>query len=1030
MLASRAPRGQKIFDTYLLAVAGFGASLATSSLGDGAGARRGVFALGTLILAPIALAAGALAELAGRAAARPARVAFAVVAGIDAGAVTFLATRSAEGAPSAFASALALAAGGVVGWGAGPHLASAHKSGAPAFRLAALGLGLATTVACFVWARRASGAGGPGALGVMAVVGLAIATLAYGPSERGGSIARRDPHVRRALELFGAVRALAALVSIFAGATMLPPPAERAALTARIDAEGAPFARAVVGIAVWLDPIPPPPNPAEGAPKEPKAPLDLEGWDVLVVTLEGVRADHVRAYGYDRPTTPTLDGLAREGVRFDAAYTAAPETPYAVSSLLAGTFTRPLVAMGLADGIETIATVLGRAGYATAAFFPPTVLPPDDERIAPLRSSKLGFSDVALDETADEARPASLERWLGARSASERVLAWVHLDGPRAPYEGQTFGARDVDRYDAEIAAADRVLGALVETMRAHRPRSLVIVAADHGEEFGEHGGRYHGSTVYEEQVRVPLVLSAPGALAPRVVLQTVSLVDVLPTALRALSVAPPPHLLGRPLVDVLAGQGQDGPGLGTAYAESRDMTLFGRGRRRLVCLRRAGGCALYDLDDDPRERRDIAPAHAAEVVDLRAELASIEARHGRDERASKPGVDRALPEALRRALTGDESAAPEVAKLLTETDVEIRRGAARVLFELKNEASAPLIRAAITREQDETVKAFEALALVRMGQGAPYVFELLTGRDRALRRLAALALAEAGDRRGEAELLQWWLAAFPSEGKAAPEDVLEVERAKQVAAALAALKSKLAVGALLRGLSEPRIRPEVAKALAALGEDGARPALAERLMTEPYVTTRVVITEALLKLGAGPDLRDPLVSMLGLPDPLPNGVLYAKRAKMLKHVGGPAREAELGRLRRFATSGVLVDFVVPELTKGALGPPPGSPRVRVICRATAPAGGEIRIGPRGDLPTSSEKKSVIPENRPALDPSRTVTLRIPRGEGAAEVFAELPAKVKAAPGKQASLVFFATQGVEVEACVLVPLRQDLHPPP
>jgi arylsulfatase A-like enzyme len=95
------------------------------------------------------------------------------------------------------------------------------------------------------------------------------------------------------------------------------------------------------------------------------------------------------------------------------------------------------------------------------------------------------------------------------------------------------FGDRDIDRYDAEIAAADARSGPSSTRVRARSPGAVVIVTADHGEEFGEHGGRYHGTTVYEEQVRVPLVMNAPGLLAPRRVTRArASLVDLLPTVL------------------------------------------------------------------------------------------------------------------------------------------------------------------------------------------------------------------------------------------------------------------------------------------------------------------------------------------------------------------------------------------------------------------------------------------------------------------------------------------------------------------
>src|SRR6185503_12427125 len=124
---------------------------------------------------------------------------------------------------------------------------------------------------------------------------------------------------------------------------------------------------------------------------------------------------------------------------------------------------------------------------------------------------------------------------------------------------------RDVDRYDAEIAAADAGLGAVVATVRERRPNAVVIVAADHGEEFAEHGGRYHGTTVYEEQVRVPLVVSAPGLLPPHRVSAPVQLVDLLPTVLAGLQIPRPARVRGADLGPLLVGAGA--PGAGFAFA-------------------------------------------------------------------------------------------------------------------------------------------------------------------------------------------------------------------------------------------------------------------------------------------------------------------------------------------------------------------------------------------------------------------------------------------------------------------------------
>src|SRR5262249_3093917 len=195
-------------------------------------------------------------------------------------------------------------------------------------------------------------------------------------------------------------------------------------------------------------------------------------------------------------------------------------------------------------------------------------------------------------------------------------------------------------------------------------------------------------------------------------------------------------------------------------------------------------------------------------------------------------------------------------------------------------------------------------------------------------RHLAALALAEAGDDRGEDVLIAWLREAFPAdpaagEVKKAPQPI-PFERAREIVDALAKLKSKAALIPLMDALDDVRLRPFVARALAAIGEDAARPALAVRLGTERYQTARVAMVEALVKLGAGPELRAPLVRLLGMPDPLPDGLAYAMKADLLELVGGP-RQKELDRLRRFAKSGVKVGMVVPKGGNGS--------GVRVLCR-------------------------------------------------------------------------------------------------
>jgi hypothetical protein len=195
-----------------------------------------------------------------------------------------------------------------------------------------------------------------------------------------------------------------------------------------------------------------------------------------------------------------------------------------------------------------------------------------------------------------------------------------------------------------------------------------------------------------------------------------------------------------------------------------------------------------------------------------------------------------------------------------------------------------------------------------------------------------------------------------------------------------------------------------------------------------------VAITEALVKLGAGPELRAPLVRFLGTPDPLPDGLRFAMAAKVLDLVGGP-RERDRDRLHRFATSGVAVGMIVPRLSKeerdgeevrAAVVP------LRALCRArsTDRRAGEIRLGLRaGPPPAKLDRASLVPSSAPDVDPRKASVLAVPAVDAPVEVFAPLPPTVTVRPGEMGDFVVYATQNVEILACAVVPLADEIPPP-
>ncbi len=446
-----------------------------------------------------------------------------------------------------------------------------------------------------------------------------------------------------------------------------------------------------------------------------------------------------------------------------------------------------------------------------------------------------------------------------------------------------------VDAYDSEVAYADAAIGELLRVVRAKRGgrKLAVIVTADHGEEFGEHGGRYHGTTCYEEQVRVPLLVSGPGVV-PRRVPTVVQTIDLLPTVLSALGIPRPARVRGRDLGRVLAnvdarGGGQTGERLkdpGLAYAETDDQSMLARGDLRLLCARKIRACALYDVRRDPEERVDRAASMPAVARELRAMTAAIERDHGRYEAA-----DVAWPDALRRGLQGEADAAEDVAGLLDDANVVIRRKAAEVTFRLAAPSVLAQATRAAARDEDEEVKRWASLGVVRIGAAAEAPARALAQRlvkddDPKWRRAASLAFALQGDPRGKAELAAWWRDEGPTSAHA--DARLDTADAKELLVALARIRAADAVLPLLASLDYVPLRPRIAETLGAIGDARARPPLLALFEKERYETARPFEARALLALGAGKELLTPLALFAGLADPMTEAFPIAAEAKLL----------------------------------------------------------------------------------------------------------------------------------------------------
>jgi HEAT repeat protein len=596
---------------------------------------------------------------------------------------------------------------------------------------------------------------------------------------------------------------------------------------------------------------------AATAPSEVARSLDWTGHDLVLISVDALRADHVSAYGYGRTTTPNLDALAAAGTRFDAAYCPTPHTSYSLTSMMTGKYLRPLLAIGLGEDSETWAQDLRRYGWRTGAFYPPAVFFIDEDRFARFEAEHMGF-EYGKVEFADPAlREQQVTEYLDAAPPDRPMFVWVHFFEPHEPYVVHpehvfTGGpSADVDAYDSEVAAADDGIGRIARLFQARRPGAIVVVTADHGEEFGEHGGRYHGTTVFDEQVRVPLVVVGPGVKAGRRVPTVVQTIDLLPTTLSALGIPRPARLRGRDLGPLLAGDPKAVDD-GRAFVETDDYELLASGPDRLVCQRRAAACALYrPSDGDPLEKHDRAADAPQRFDAMRGLLREVGRNHGRYEVAAVS----AWPEALRRGMQGEADAAPDVAALLDDAEVTVRRKAAEVCFDLHAPVTAPEVKRALAHDEDDEVRRWSALALARMGEPLPPLVDaLLRDPARDWRRRAAVALAERGDGRGCDEMAAWWSEAVavlkPNANGEAPKLALDLVRTRELLDATVRGRCRSAVPSLVRVLEDVRARPYVAEALGALGDDRAKGPLLMALGRESYVTARPREARALLALG------------------------------------------------------------------------------------------------------------------------------------------------------------------------------------
>lgn len=358
---------------------------------------------------------------------------------------------------------------------------------------------------------------------------------------------------------------------------------------------------------------------------------------LLLVTLDTTRADALGCYAARPGLTPNLDRLASEGLVFECARSVAPLTLPAHASMLTGLYPprHTLRDNGLAPlpaSARTAAEELAAAGYETAAFVSAAVL----DRSWGLAQGFELYDDppstqagVHIEERPGVETVQHALDWLRSRSRERPFFVWVHLYEPHAPYSPPRAFLEQArgDAYLGEVAAEDHELGRLLDALRNTQEleRTLVLVAADHGEALGQHGEPTHSIFCYEPTMRVPLIARLPGASRSGVRLRApVSLVDLFPTLLAAAGGAPPPRLDGR---DLLADSLDEER---TVYFESYCgwlnyawSPLCGAADQRETYLWSEGE-ELFDLPHDPRQKLNLAEQRVADCARWRERLRTL----------------------------------------------------------------------------------------------------------------------------------------------------------------------------------------------------------------------------------------------------------------------------------------------------------------------------------------------------------------------------------------------------------------------
>ncbi|HVS17220.1 MAG TPA: sulfatase [Planctomycetota bacterium] len=395
------------------------------------------------------------------------------------------------------------------------------------------------------------------------------------------------------------------------------------------------------------------------------------GANVVLIVVDTLRADHLGGWGAERATSPRIDALARESLVVDTMVAQAPWTKPSMASLFTSLYpgqhgtVEETTENHLAVSLVTLAECFQQAGYVTVGFS-------ENPHISPSTAFDQGFDQLSTlsgfvgdREWVVESARAGLDA-IEARRGERPFFLYLHFLDPHGPYQPKgpwreeflagrqtqraevrqglvgrlVEGARptapiaeeDVDYlralYDAEIRETDLALAQVLADLegRGLLEDAVVVLTSDHGEEFLEHGTLKHGYQLFEESLRVPLVLRVPGATPRREAQAVAQHIDLAPTLLELVGLPVPSVFQGRSLVPLVRGEPLEETVVVSATAwRGIDLVCARKGRWKLIVDRADGSEQLFDLVEDPGETRDLLHGQEAIAGMLRAAIERAE---------------------------------------------------------------------------------------------------------------------------------------------------------------------------------------------------------------------------------------------------------------------------------------------------------------------------------------------------------------------------------------------------------------------